>query len=94
MIVRRRGRQLFVSIENPGGVADARTIVHIDGRFHHGGRGVRVLLPEDFDRRPAGIAFSCGFESRANEAYAIRRWAGGLPDADEAGSPGRLFPRG
>lgn len=93
MILRRRGRHLFVSIENPGGLPDARTIVNVDGRFHHGGRGVRVLLPEDFDRRPGGIAFSCGIESRANESHRIRRWAGGVPDADGTGSPGRLVPR-
>jgi len=94
MTLRRRGRQLFVSIENPGGLADARTIVNLDGRYHRGGRGVRVLLPEDFDRRPGGIAFSCGIESRAGETHAIRRWAGGVPDTDSAGSPGRLHARG
>ncbi|MFN0008428.1 MAG: glycerophosphodiester phosphodiesterase [Planctomycetota bacterium] len=93
MTLRRRGRQLYVSIENPGGLAEARTIVHVDGRFYRGGRGVRVLLPEDFDRRPGGIAFSCGIESRAGETPAIRRWAGGVPDTDSAGSPGRLHAR-
>ena len=93
MILRRRGRQLFVSIENPGGIADARTVVHLDGRVHHGGRGVRLLLPEDFDRRPGGIAFSCGLESRAGGGQVVRRWAGGVPDVDGAGSPGRLLPR-
>jgi len=93
MILRRRGRQLFVSIENPGGLAEARTIVHLDGRFHRGGRGVRVPLPEDFDRRPGGIAFSCGLESHAGESQRLRRWAGGVPDADGSGSPGRLLPR-
>lgn len=93
MILRRRGRQLHVSIESPGGLGDARTIVHLDGRYYRGGRGLRVHLPEDFDRRPGGIAFSCGIEARAGETHAIRRWAGGVPDTDDSGSPGRLFPR-
>jgi glycerophosphoryl diester phosphodiesterase len=92
MIVRRRGRQLFVSIENPAGSSDPRTIVSLAGRFHYGGRGLRAVLPEDFDRRREGVPFSCGFEAREGDARVVRRWAGGVPDVDGVGSPGLLFP--
>jgi hypothetical protein len=93
MILRRSGRQLFVSIENAPALAGARTLLHLDGRFLRGGRGVRALLPEDFDARPGGVAFSCGVESIEGDARVVRRWAGGIPDADGVGSPGRLLPR-
>jgi hypothetical protein len=93
MVLRRRGRQLFVSIENAAGLEQPRTIVHLDGRFHHGGRGLRAALPEDFDSRRKGVAFSCGFEARLDGGRIVRRWAGGVPDEDGAGSPGRILPR-
>lgn len=92
MVARRRGRHLFVAIESAAGYEHARTIVHLDGRFLRGGRGVRALLPEDFDTRTDGIAFSCGFEAEAEGERAVRRWAGGIPDEDGAGAPGRLLP--
>jgi hypothetical protein len=94
MVLRRRGRDLFVAIESPGDLEDARTVVHLDGRTLRGGRGLRARLPEDFDHRPGGVPFSCGIESLSGDARRFRRWAGGIPEADDVGSPGRLLPRG
>src|SRR5262249_48102674 len=62
MVLRRRGRHVFVAIENAGGVESPHAIVHLDGRFLRGGRGVRALLPDDFDARKGGVPFSCGLE--------------------------------
>ncbi len=92
MVLRRRGRHVFVAIENAGGLENPRTIVHLDGRFVRGGRGVRALLPEDFDARTAGVPFSCGFEAVVDGERVVRRWAGGVPDEDGVGAPGRLLP--
>lgn len=92
MILRRRGRHLFVALESTGGLENARTIVHVDGRFLHGGRGVRAALPEDFDARRDGIPFSCGIEASVDGERVVRRWAGGVPDEDGVGEPGRLMP--
>jgi len=94
MVVRRQGPWLLVSIENDGGVREARTLVHLDGRAFDGGKGVRVPLPEDFDRRSAGVPFSCGIVGRAGAEPVLRRWAGGLPDELGSGSPGVLLPLG
>jgi len=90
--IRRHRRHLLVSIESAGGLEDARTIVHLDGRTFHGGRGVRVVLPEDFDQRAGGVAFSCGLYAYAAGERKVRRWAGGVPDELGVGAPGRLVP--
>jgi Glycerophosphoryl diester phosphodiesterase family len=92
MTVRRHRQHLLVSIESSGGWKDARTIVNLDGRFHYGGRGVRVTLPADFDQRDAGVAFSCGLQAVIDGEQRIRRWSGGVPDGLDCGAPGRLLP--
>lgn len=92
LVLRRRGRELFVAIENAGNLEDAHTIVFLDGRFHRGGRGVRARLPQDFDARREGVPFSCGIEASAAGERVVRRWGGGIPDVDGVGSPGRLKP--
>jgi glycerophosphoryl diester phosphodiesterase len=91
MLVRRRGSALLVSVETPGGLADVRTIVSVDGRVEHGARGVRARLPRDFDQRAAGVPFTCGFTGMRDGRRELRRWAGGLPLEDDAGSAGRLL---
>ncbi len=92
MVLRRRGRHVFVAIESAGGLENARTLVHVDGRFLEGGRGVRAALPDDFDARARGIAFSCGIAAGRDGERVVRRWAGGVPDEDGVGAPGRLLP--
>lgn len=93
LLVRRRGRHLFVSIESAGGLADARVLVHLDGRTTLGGKGLRCVLPEDFDARPEGVPFSCGITARVGGERVVRRWCGGLPEDDlDAGAPGVLVP--
>jgi hypothetical protein len=92
MTLRRHRQYLLVSIESSGGWKDARTIVNLDGRFHYGGRGVRVPLPADFDQREGGVAFSCGMQTAIEGERRVRRWSGGVPDALGHGAPGRLLP--
>jgi hypothetical protein len=92
MVVRRHGRHLLVSIEDAGGLADARTLVHLDGRALEGARGLRAPLPEDFDRRERGVAFSCGLVAFERGERKVRRWAGGVPDELGVGAPGRIVP--
>lgn len=91
MTLRRHRDFVLVSIEDAGGLVDPHTLVHIDGRMYHGGRGVRAALPEDFDRRAAGVAFSCGMWAEKDGERILRRWAGGVPDDVSAGAPGRLL---
>ncbi len=96
MTVRRRGNQLLVAVENAGGLEHPRTRVRIGSREVHGGRGVVVSLPTDFDIMGEGIPFSCGVEGndpRRGGTRRLRRWAGGLPAGLESGVPGRLRPR-
>lgn len=91
MSVRRHGRYLLVSIENPGALEAARTLVHLDGRTHRGGRGIRLILPEDFDSGE-GLPFSCGMEGREAGRRRVRRWAGAVPSELDAGVAGWLLP--
>jgi hypothetical protein len=91
MTLRRHRRWLFVAIENPGGLRDARTVVHLAGREYLGGRGIRVPLPEDFDARHEPLPFSCGIVAWLAGERVFRRFAGGLgPDVDR-GAPGVLL---
>jgi hypothetical protein len=92
MTVRRHRGDLLVSIESPDGHRDARAIVRVEDRVVIGGRGVRVRLPADFDDRPEGIDFSCGFVAQQSGERVVRRFAGGVPDELGAGAPGRLVP--
>lgn len=92
MTLRRHRRWLFASIESSGGFDDPRAVLHLDGREYIGGRGVRAPLPDDFDQRPEGLAFSCGFVATKNGERVVRRWAGGVPDELDSGVPGRILP--
>ncbi len=91
MTLRRYRGYLLASIEDAGGLADPHTIVHLDGRTYHGGRGLRARLPEDFDARAEGVPFSCGMWAAKDGERIVRRWAGGVPDELESGAPGRLL---
>ena len=97
MSVRRNGRDLVAWVENDGGLSDVRATVRLGSLVRHGGKGVRIPLPEDFDRRGEGVSFSVGFLGRdkdpTDSPRRLRRWAGGLPYGLRSGSPGRLFPR-
>ncbi len=96
MTLRRHGAFLLARIESAGGLDDARALVHVDGREHAGAAGLRVRLPEDFDRRPGGVPFSVGCLGREASSgrggLRLRRWAGGLPREGDRGAPGRLLP--
>ena len=93
MVVRRSRGDLLVSIEGAGGVANPRAIVRLGHAVVRGARGVRVRLPEDFDRAEAGVEFSCGFEGVQDGELVLRRFAGGLTDEHEGGAPGRLVAK-
>ena len=96
--LRRRGPDLLLAIENAGGLDDAHLLVHLDGHYRRAGRGLRLRLPADFDRRPEGVAFSAGFDGLQSTPRGVerrvRRWAGGIPDALGSGAPGRLLAAG
>ncbi|MFT5051904.1 MAG: glycerophosphoryl diester phosphodiesterase [Chlamydiales bacterium] len=92
MTLRRERGQLMVAIESPGDLADAHTIVHLNGEIARGGRGLRLQLPEGFDQLRGGVPFSCGIEGRRAGEAAMRRWAGGLPEGVRHGLPGRIYP--
>lgn len=94
MLLRRRGRSLFVSLESGVDPKSAHTVVFLEGQYFFGARGVRVPLPEDFDQRREGVRFSCGMFTLVDGERRVRRWAGGVPDPVGCGSPGFLFPRG
>jgi len=94
MLLRRRGRSLFVSLESGVDPKAAHTVVYLDGEYFFGARGVRVPLPEDFDQRKEGVRFSCGVFTLLDGERRVRRWAGGVPDPVGCGSPGFLFPHG
>lgn len=95
MSVRRRGSEILAWVENPGGLADVRAALRLGIDTRWGGRGVRMKLPAGFDAERDGVPFSIGFSGRAPSAEErrFRRWAGGLPAEQRAGSPGRLLAR-
>jgi len=90
--LRRRGEELVVGIENPGGLEDPHVVVHLDGALVRGGGGLALRLPADFDLQAGGIPFSAGIEGRVGEELRIRRWAGGIPEGLAHGFPGLLLP--
>jgi len=94
MLLRRRGRSVFVSLESGVDPKAAHTVVYLDGEYHFGARGVRVPLPADFDQRRGGVRFSCGVFILVDGERRVRRWAGGVPDPIGCGSPGLLLPHG
>ena len=94
VILRRRGRDLLLSIEDGGGLGEAHLIAHLNGELVRGGPSLRLFLPSDFDLRGGGIPFSCGIEGRDAGSARLRRWAGGLPEGVGHGAPGLLLPLG
>ena len=95
MTLRRRGRELLAWVEDAGGLSDLRAQIRLDSEVKKGGRGVRIHLPEDFDRRPEGLPFVVGFEGRdgdGRDPRRLRRWCGGLPYGLFSGATGRLLP--
>ncbi|MCA8980033.1 MAG: hypothetical protein H6831_10575 [Planctomycetes bacterium] len=92
MTMRRRGRELHVAVENAGGLLEPRAWVRLGGEHRFGGRGVKLLLPDDFDRRAGGVDFACGFlGSRAGDARPrLRRFSGGLEWGADPGAAARL----
>jgi hypothetical protein len=90
--LRREGRRLVVQIEDPAGIQDPHLIVRMAGTTHRAGRGLNLILPEDFDSRPHGIAFTLGIEGLRGGERFLARWAGGLPEGLGHGQPGRLLP--
>lgn len=92
LVLRRRARWVTVVLESPGHLRDPRVIVRCAGRTYRGARGVRVALPADFDARPEGVPFTCGLVAWQDGERVWRRWAGGLTEDADDGSPGRLLP--
>lgn len=90
--LRRKGSRLVVQIEDPGGLQDPHLIVRLAGHTHRAGQGLSLVLPEDFDRHPGGIEFTCGIEGLIGGQRALKRWAGGLPGGLGHGVPGRIMP--
>lgn len=87
--LRRRGELLAVAIESAGGMSDAELVVHLAGTQHRGGARLQLELPAE--ARAGGVAFSVAVAGRERKQSRLRRWAGGLPDEQEAGAPGRLL---
>ena len=93
LTLRRTGRDMVLSIENPGGLEDAHVVARLGHEVVRGGAGVRLRLPERFDDVPLGVPFSCGIEGlTAGGERRIRRWAGGIPAGLGHGGPGLLIP--
>lgn len=93
LAARRMGNDIVVSLENPGGLVDAHVVGGLEGHLTRGGKGVRLRLPEWFDRVPVGVPFTCGIEGEeADGTPRLRRWAGGVPAGIGHGRPGLLVP--
>ena len=95
MTLTRRGAELVVAVENPGGLGEPRIVARLDGRTHVGAARLRLRLPADFDELEAGVSFACGFYGRPLEGSGerLRRWGGGLPADPGQGAEGRLLAR-
>lgn len=92
---RRLGRDMILSLENPGGLENAHLVARLGGTIVRGGKGLRLRLPERFDSVPVGEPFSCGIEGVSSGGEPrLRRWSGGLPEGIGNGSPGLLVPLG
>lgn len=93
IVLRRDGRDMILSLENPGELEDAHLVARLGSEVARGGRGLRLRLPHDFDDLPLGVPFTCGIEGRnaAGDAR-LRRWSGGLPSGLGHGRPGLLLP--
>ncbi|MBL8861525.1 MAG: hypothetical protein JNK02_05885 [Planctomycetes bacterium] len=92
LVLRRRAGHLVVALESPGVLAEPSLVVRLGARTFRGRRGVRLPLPDDFDARRAGIAFTCGLEAWDRGERVVRPWAGGLGAGADAGALGVLLP--
>lgn len=94
--VQRHRNDLLAAIEAPGDLEGPRLVVRLGERVEFGARGVRLRLPEGFDRMSDGVPFAVGILGARRTARGmrrfLRRWSGGLPDVAPSGSPGRLQP--
>jgi glycerophosphoryl diester phosphodiesterase len=95
MVVQRKRDELLAWVEDAGGLKDLRAWLRLGHEARCGGHGVRLSLPEGFDRLPEGVDFCVGFDGRAGdgpvEERRLRRWAGGLPYGLGSGAPARLL---
>ena len=99
MTVRLRGEEVIASIEDPGGLSEARALMRLGVDVHTGAGGVRARIPEAFRRDPRGVPFTVGFLGRepgrsargVAGARRLRRFSGGLPGGIAGGAPSRLF---
>ena len=88
--VRLSGGDLLVALENAGGLQEPELLVHLDGRRVRGGQGLRLALPEGWDRGREGLSFAVGIEGYQGGRLRVRRWCGGVPFEGDSGEPGRL----
>jgi hypothetical protein len=91
--LRRRGEDIVVQVENPGGLEEVELSILLGSRLRRGGKGMRAGLPANFDELREGMPFSVGIHGRpaGGGARVLRRWSGGLPDEPRTGAPGRLL---
>ncbi|MEX1025569.1 MAG: glycerophosphodiester phosphodiesterase family protein [Planctomycetota bacterium] len=92
LVVRTRGRDLLVEVEDAGGLEDVRAWVRVGFHVRRGGRGVRLPLDATFTDPDGSLPFSVGFQGRAGPGAELewRRWCGGLPAEPHGSAPGRL----
>jgi len=92
IVVSRRGRDLVLRIENPGGLADARLVARLGPDTLTGSKHLALRLPgEAFDTaRTAGLDFALGLVGTTSLGRQLRRFGGGLPPGLMSGALGRL----
>ncbi len=90
ILLRRRGRHLLLSLEQRGDLAEPHIVARLGSEIVRGGKGLRLVLPDEIDARADGVPFSCGIEGHRHGQPALLRWAGGIPEGIFSGAPGRL----
>ncbi len=96
VVVRRKGSELLVRIEDSGGLVDAHLVVRLGAECAFGSQGLRLRIPEVYQGE---LPFSVGLEGRVRleigSPRVFRRWAGGVPSSSLAsifaGEPGTLI---
>jgi glycerophosphoryl diester phosphodiesterase len=97
VVVRRKGRELLIRIEDSGGLVDPHLVVRLGSEVAFGGESLRVRIPGEIGADHQ-VFFSVGFEGRKwlglDAPVVFRRWAGGVPGSHVAsifaGQPGSL----